>query len=104
MNSRLCALLPLLWLCACASPMSLAPGAEAIRLTRAPDEVRDCKVLGSVDGLVGVVDGDSRHDPHQLLNKALGLDADTVFVTSPGASVAGIAYRCAKSAAKSAAS
>lgn len=87
----------LLALSAC-SQITLAPGAEAIRFTKNADEVRACEILGSVDGLMGIADGNSRYDENQLRNKALAMRADTVLITSRIVNANGVAYRCSRAA------
>lgn len=76
--------------------VSVAPQAEAIRVTSIGSEVAQCKILGAVES----------HPPYvfpsdgvnQLRNNAAALGADTLLLTSSGAlrGKTGMAYRCGK--------
>jgi hypothetical protein len=77
---------------------SLAPGAEAIKLTRDPKVVAGCTNLGAVSGML-----DSRYvagTKNRMVNQAFALGADTVFLTSTAVSAEGMAYRCAPASPK----
>jgi hypothetical protein len=72
--------------------VTLAPGADQIKVTRVPTDVASCVVVGNVDGEVGsglAVDG-----IRQLQNQTLGVGGNTVLVTSDIPPQTGIAYRC----------
>jgi hypothetical protein len=73
--------------CSCAArvPRALAPGADRVKFTQNAADVAGCKVVGNVS----TVPSFDRED--QLRNRAVGLDGNTVFLTS---AVEGVAYRC----------
>jgi hypothetical protein len=83
--------LTLLSVAACSS---LSPGAEKVRVTRDPKDVAGCKAVGQVSGLTGTqaLPGAEK----KMMNAALALGADVVFVTSTIGSYDGVAYRCEK--------
>lgn len=69
---------------------TLAPGADRVKLTHNASEVAGCKVVGNVSGWTVV--GDNRYNyEEQLRNQTVGLDGNTVFLTTTGE---GVAYRC----------
>jgi hypothetical protein len=72
--------------------VTLAPGADKVKLTSNAADVKGCVAVGSVKA-------DAQNDPldvdNTLRNQALGLNADVVFRTALGA---GVAYRCAGAA------
>lgn len=97
-TTRLILRLPLLVLIAFLTVRcgSLAPGAEAIKLTRDPKAVAGCTTLGTVSGML-----DGRYvagTKNRMINQAFSLGADTVFLTSTGVSAEGMAYRCTAAA------
>ena len=75
--------------CSCA-PGALAPGADRVKFTQNTADVAGCKVVGNVSGLFPF--GDLRfYSEDQLRNRTVGLDGNTVFLTTQGE---GVAYRC----------
>jgi hypothetical protein len=75
---------------ACAT-VALAPGAERVRLTTNAADVAPCKAVGNVKALPGSsVDSEA-----SIRNQALGLGANTIFVTRyVSGSEEGVAYSC----------
>ena len=72
--------------------VTLAPEAEKVRVTRNPDDVKGCRVLGAVEAhppYVGQQDG-----MNQMRNNAAGMGANALFVTSYNVTATGMAYRC----------
>ena len=69
--------------------MTLAPGADRVKLTRNAADVAGCKVVGNVAVVIGRDDLRFRED--LLRNRTVGLDGNTVFLTT---SYEGVAYRC----------
>ena len=72
--------------------VTLAPGADQIKVTRVPSDVASCVAVGNVDGEVGSgleIDG-----IRQLQNQTVGVGGNTVLVTSDLPPQKGIAYRC----------
>ena len=77
--------------------VTLAPGADQIRLTNKASDVGSCKALGNIQvpkNAQGLVDGASAQN--QFRNQAVGLGSNVALVTEGFISipVAGIAYRC----------
>jgi hypothetical protein len=77
--------------------VTLAPGADQVRITNKASDVGTCKVLGNIQvpkNNQGLVDGASAQD--QFRNQAVGLGSNVALVTEGFVSipVAGIAYRC----------
>jgi hypothetical protein len=74
---------------------SLSPGAEKIKVTRNPKDVAGCKAVGEVSGLTAnqALPGAKK----KMMNAALALGADVVFVTSTVGSYDGVAYLCGSS-------
>jgi hypothetical protein len=72
--------------------VTLAPGADQIRVTRVPTDVATCVVVGNVDGAVG--SGLALDGMRQLQNQTVGLGGNTVLVTTELPPQKGIAYRC----------
>jgi hypothetical protein len=71
--------------------VTLAPGADQIKVTRVPTDVASCVAVGNVDGENGSVltsDG-----IRQLQNQTVGVGGNTVLVTSDTPLQKGIAYR-----------
>ena len=78
-------------------PVTLAPGADQIRLTNQASDVGSCKALGNIQvpkNSQGLVDGATAQN--QFRNQAVGLGSNVALVTEGFLSipVAGIAYRC----------
>jgi len=71
--------------------VTLAPGAEKVKITKNAGDVASCKVVGNVNSRpLGL-----KATNATLQNQALGLGGNTVFVTGANAvSVAGVAYIC----------
>jgi hypothetical protein len=77
--------------------VSLAPGADKIRVTGTASDVSGCTALGNIrvprtpGGTVDIANA-----PNQFRNQAVGLGANTALVTSGFVSVPaeGVAYRC----------
>jgi hypothetical protein len=69
--------------------VTLAPGADKVKLTSNAADVKGCVAVGNVKA-------DAHNDPmdidNTLRNQAIGLNADVVFRTDVGA---GVGYRCA---------
>jgi hypothetical protein len=88
-------LLLLMVLTACTS---LSPGAEKIKVTRNAKDVAGCKAVGEVSGLTAnqALPGAKK----KMMNAALALGADTVFVTSTVGSYDGVAYLCGSSGSR----
>ena len=77
--------------------VTLAPGADQVRLTNKPAEVGGCKALGNIRvprNDQGLVDGASAQK--QFRNQTVGLAGNVALVTEGFVSipVAGIAYHC----------
>jgi len=83
--------------CSCVT-LTLAPGAEKVKLTYNAADVAGCKAVGNVSGLTHP----DVYSETQLRNRTVGLEGDSVFVTRSGLSVLtmypipleGVAYRC----------
>jgi len=73
------------------TPMTvrLVPGADRVKLTENTSDVAGCKVVGNVAVVLGRDDLRFRED--LLRNRTVGLDGNTVFLTT---SYEGVAYRC----------
>jgi hypothetical protein len=73
----------------CNATMALAPGADRVKLTHNATDVAGCKAVGNVSWVP------DRDDPRffetLLRNRTVGLDGNTVFLTT---SIEGVAYRC----------
>jgi Domain of unknown function (DUF4156) len=77
--------------------VSLAPGADKVRITKTAADVSSCTAVGNVR-----VPQDSNGQPNianadaEVRNQPLGLGGNAVFVTSSslGVPVEGVAYRC----------
>jgi len=76
---------------AACTTVALAPGAERVRVTMTAAEVAPCKAVGNVKALsVSAFDGEAT-----IRNQALGLGANTIFVTRyVSGSEEGVAYNC----------
>jgi hypothetical protein len=77
--------------------VTLAPGADKVRMTKDASDVAGCTAVGTVDTL-GAPQGPSQiaDSSKELRNKAVGLGGNVVFVTSAALGVPnmGVAYRC----------
>jgi len=76
----------------CATNVTLAPGADQIKVTKVPTDVASCVVVGNVDG--NNSSGLTSDGMRQLQNQTVGVGGNTVFVTSDIPPLKGIAYRC----------
>jgi hypothetical protein len=67
------------------------PGAERIQLTKNAADVASCKAVGNVESAGSPLDVEP-----SFRNQAVGLGADTVFVTDSwnGREGQGVAYKC----------
>jgi hypothetical protein len=87
-----CGFIALVLSAALSGCVTLAPGADKVKLTSDSNDVKGCVAVGSVQA-------DAKNDPldvdNTLRNQALGLHADVVFRTGLGA---GVGYRCASTA------
>jgi starvation-inducible outer membrane lipoprotein len=77
--------------------VTLAPGADQVRITDKASDVGTCKALGNIQVPMNgqqPVDGFSAQT--QFRNQAVGLGSNVALVTQGfvGVPVAGIAYRC----------
>jgi hypothetical protein len=77
--------------------VTLAPGADQVRITDKASDVGTCKALGNIQvpkSGQDTVDGFSAQN--QFRNQAVGLGSNVALVTEGfvGIPVAGIAYRC----------
>jgi hypothetical protein len=75
----------------CATNVTLAPGADQIKVSKVPTDVASCVVVGNVDGENGsglTIDG-----IRQMQNQTVGVGGNTVLVTSSIPPQKGIAYR-----------
>ena len=70
--------------------VSLAPGADRVKITKNVSDVSACKAVGNVNGLIKINEG-MFYSEAQLRNRVVGLDGNTVFLTT---SEEGVAYRC----------
>lgn len=77
--------------------VSLAPGADKVRITKNASDVGNCSAVGNIrvpietQGQLDIADADTR-----FRNQVIGLGGNAAFVTSSslGIPVEGIAYRC----------
>jgi hypothetical protein len=77
--------------------VSLAPGADKVRITKNASDVSACSAVGNIhlprdaNGQVDAYNADAN-----FRNQTVGLGGNTAFVTQSGMFVAveGIAYRC----------
>jgi hypothetical protein len=79
---------------ACVSPITLAPGADQVRLTTRPGDVATCKPVGNIQ--LPRPDSVPAPDPEsQFRNRVVGLGGNAGLVTSPlNGPTEGIAYLC----------
>jgi len=76
----------------CAIGVTLAPGADQIKVTKVPTDVASCVAVGNVDG--GNSSGLTSDGIRQLQNQTVGVGGNTVLVTSDIPPQKGIAYHC----------
>jgi hypothetical protein len=82
------------WMVAC---VTLAPGADKVRITKVPSEVSKCTAVGNIkvprnaDGNVDIGNAEA-----EFRNQTIGLGGNTAYETAAplGVPVEGIAYRC----------
>jgi hypothetical protein len=77
--------------------VTLAPGAEKVRITKDASDVSGCTAVGSVNTLGGPQGPSQIADSStELRNQALAFGGNVVFVTSSTLNVPneGVAYRC----------
>ena len=75
------------------TPIPMAPGSESVRITRVPNDVANCKVVGNLDLEIPSTESARNH--------AVGLGGDTILDTNPlditGYATpfrTGVVYRC----------
>ena len=74
--------------------VTLAPGADKVRITQNPADVTTCSAVGNIkaardaQGQVDILDADT-----ELRNQTIGLGGNTAFETSALLGE-GVAYRC----------
>jgi hypothetical protein len=83
---------PVAVVAAAAGCASVAPKSESVVLTRESSDVVGCKEIGDVESWLSLSFKDAQT---QLRNRAAGLGADTVLVSSSFGDTTGTAYRCA---------
>jgi hypothetical protein len=79
------------------SCVTLAPGADQVRITKSPGDVSSCSAVGNIkvsrdaQGQVDIANANA-----EFRNQVIGLGGNTAFVTSAplGVPVEGVAYRC----------
>jgi hypothetical protein len=77
----------------CASGnITLAPGADQVKITKVPTEVASCLAIGNVEG--NNSSGLTSDGIRQMQNQAIGVGGNTVLVTNDMPPQKGIAYRC----------
>ena len=77
--------------------VSLAPGADKVRITKNPSDVANCSAVGNIkvpgegSDQVDITTADT-----QFRNQVVGFGGNAAFVTSStlGVPVEGVAYRC----------
>ena len=83
------------------TPVTMAPAADLVRVTKDSADVASCAPLGSVDARQYPLD--PANALRQMKNQAVGVGGNTLFVTfdptdhainRPNAYATGIAYRC----------
>jgi hypothetical protein len=79
--------------------VTLAPGADQVKMTKVPTDVASCVAVGNVDGKNS--SGLTSDGIRQMQNQTVGLGGNTVFVTSDIPPQKGIAYRCGPAGNKS---
>jgi hypothetical protein len=76
--------------CAIVPTVTLAPGAERVRLTKNASDVAECKPVGYVSV---VPDMNRQYVEYQQRNRTIALDGNTLLFTMSG-DYEGVAYRC----------
>jgi hypothetical protein len=79
--------------------VTLAPGADQIKVTKVPADVAACVAVGNVDGNNG--SGLTSDGIRQLQNQTVGVGGNAVLITSELSPQKGIAYRCGPAGNKS---
>jgi len=79
--------------------VTLAPGADQIKVTKVPTDVASCVAVGNVDGKNG--SGLASDGIRQMQNQTVGVGGNVVLVTSDIGPQKGIAYRCGPGGDKS---
>lgn len=69
--------------------MTLAPGADQVKITRNAADVTGCRAVGNVSANSGPLDLNT-----ELRNKTLGLGGNVLFTTGLFSANEGVAYRC----------
>jgi hypothetical protein len=80
--------------CLVSACVTLAPGADKVRITRNAPDVATCVAVGNIKAsrdAHGNVDGFNAEN--EIRNQTVGLSGNTAFVTSPFLTE-GVAYRC----------
>jgi hypothetical protein len=80
-----------------AACVTLAPGADKVRITKVPSDVSNCTAVGNIkvprgaDGNVDIANAET-----DFRNQTIGLGGNTAFETAAplGVPFEGIAYRC----------
>ncbi len=80
-----------------AACVTLAPGADKVRITKVPSDVSNCTAVGNIkvprgaDGNVDIANAEA-----EFRNQTVGLGGNTAFETAAplGVPVEGVAYRC----------
>lgn len=81
----------ILCLSGCAT-VTLAPGADQIKITRVPTDVASCVAVGNVEG--NNSSGLTSDGIRQMQNQTIGVGGNTVLITSDIPPQKGNAYRC----------
>jgi len=76
----------------CVSTVTLAPGADQVKLTHNAADVASCKAVGNVTGLGPGPSTSPLDIEPQMRNRTIGLGGNTVFLTR--GPFDGVAYRC----------
>ena len=71
--------------------VTLAPGADKVKLTNNPADVAACKPVGNVSAKLDI--WNPKDAEFQLRNRTVGLDGNALFYTGWGENE-GVAYRC----------
>lgn len=81
----------------CIACVSLAPGADKVRITKNASDVSMCTAVGNVNASGGVQGPSEVVDAStELRNQAVGLGGNVIFVTlaTLGVPAEGVVYRC----------
>ena len=79
--------------------VTLVPGADQVKVTKAPTDVASCVAVGNVDGENS--SGLTSDGIRQMQNQTVGVGGNTVLVTSDIPPQKGVAYRCGPAGNKS---